>query len=136
MTSIDVKGSTTVTRALEFEEDPVKTVCPHCQQQILTRTEYKLGLMSWMLCLCVAICCLCCDFAKDVHHYCPQCGKWLGRYKRDRKECTKYLIGLIAIMAIAALLVSIIQTIFYVALVPKVDQKTLVSLLTPERHGK
>lgn len=56
-------------KPMEFGEEPVQMACPYCQQQIVTRTEYKRGVMSWVLCALVLVCAICCDFTK-VCDYC------------------------------------------------------------------
>lgn len=46
-------AATTVT-VLEgemFQASPVQTVCPHCQQAIVTRISYDVGLMNTLFCL-------------------------------------------------------------------------------------
>ncbi|KAK6040179.1 hypothetical protein COOONC_22315 [Cooperia oncophora] len=65
-------------------------MCPHCHQQILTKTEPKSGLLTWLLCGGMALfgCWLCCcipfcvDGCRDTEHYCPNCRKLLGTYRR------------------------------------------------------
>uniref|UniRef100_A0A914CG95 LITAF domain-containing protein n=1 Tax=Acrobeloides nanus TaxID=290746 RepID=A0A914CG95_9BILA len=38
----------TILVALEFDEDPAQLVCPHCYCHVVTRTEYRLGLMMFI----------------------------------------------------------------------------------------
>ncbi|KAJ8344983.1 hypothetical protein SKAU_G00291760 [Synaphobranchus kaupii] len=86
-------GATTVTvlQGEMFQSAPVQTVCPHCQQAIVTRISHDLGLMNTLFCLfcCFVGCDLgCClipcliDDLKDVTHTCPNCKGYIYTYKR------------------------------------------------------
>lgn len=46
-------GATTVTvlQGEMFQTSPVQTVCPHCQQAIVTRISHDVGLMNTLFCL-------------------------------------------------------------------------------------
>ena len=33
-----------------FREEPKAMTCPHCQANITTNTEYKVGLVAWGAC--------------------------------------------------------------------------------------
>ncbi|CAF1158186.1 unnamed protein product [Adineta steineri] len=70
---------------------PVRCICYSCQKDIVTRTEKKNGLVTWLSCggICVLGapfgcflgCCLipfCVDATKDTVHYCPNCSVVLG----------------------------------------------------------
>lgn len=51
-------GATTVTvlQGEMFQTSPVQTVCPHCQQAIVTRISHDVGLMNTLFCLfCVFV---------------------------------------------------------------------------------
>lgn len=86
-------GATTVTvlQGEMFQTSPVQTVCPHCQQAIVTRISHDVGLMNTLFCLfCVFVGCDlgCClipcliDDLKDVTHTCPNCKGYIYTYKR------------------------------------------------------
>ncbi|KAF7646999.1 hypothetical protein LDENG_00179320 [Lucifuga dentata] len=74
-----------------FETSPVQTVCPHCQQAIITRISHNIGLMNTLFCIfcfCVGCDLGCClipcllDDLKDVTHTCPYCKGYIYTYKR------------------------------------------------------
>ncbi|XP_031158269.1 lipopolysaccharide-induced tumor necrosis factor-alpha factor homolog [Sander lucioperca] len=79
-----------VTTVPALHEAPGQTFCPHCQQTVLTKTEYTVGLMTWAICggLTFFGCFLCCfipfcvDSCKDVEHHCPDCNNVIYLYKR------------------------------------------------------
>ncbi|MBN3320961.1 CDIP1 protein, partial [Atractosteus spatula] len=81
----------TVLQGEMFQEVSVQTVCPHCQQPIVTRVSYDIGLMNMLFCLfccfvgCNMGCCLIpclMDNLKDVTHTCPYCKGYIYTYKR------------------------------------------------------
>lgn len=41
----------TVLQGEMFQTSPVQTVCPHCQQAIVTRISHDIGLMNTLFCL-------------------------------------------------------------------------------------
>ncbi|GJQ70746.1 hypothetical protein Trydic_g678 [Trypoxylus dichotomus] len=63
--------------------------CPHCRQQIVTRTETKAStkthIIALILCLCGCwlCCCIpyCVDSCQNKNHYCPHCSAYLGTYQ-------------------------------------------------------
>ncbi|XP_005809091.1 cell death-inducing p53-target protein 1 isoform X1 [Xiphophorus maculatus] len=81
----------TVLQGEMFQTSPVQTVCPHCQQAIITRISHDVGLMNTLFCLfcffvgCDLGCCLIpclIDDLKDVTHTCPNCKGYIYTYKR------------------------------------------------------
>ncbi|CAI8045248.1 Lipopolysaccharide-induced tumor necrosis factor-alpha factor homolog [Geodia barretti] len=77
-------------QSLRFTENPVQLRCNTCGQDVVTRTMYTPGLMTWLIVGILFIlgiwpCCLiplCVDGLKDVDHVCPNCGTKQGSYKR------------------------------------------------------
>ncbi|TGZ51661.1 hypothetical protein CRM22_010736 [Opisthorchis felineus] len=70
---------------------PTATHCPGCNQQVVTKTSYETGALTWILCVVIFIfggfcgCCLipfCVGSCQDVVHHCPYCKRSLGAYKR------------------------------------------------------
>jgi lipopolysaccharide-induced tumor necrosis factor-alpha factor len=61
----------------------MQTYCPQCRAQVQTRLNHECGLCAILVCIFIfGICTYCCSCFKDVGHSCPQCGAFLGRYKR------------------------------------------------------
>jgi len=68
---------------------PIDMVCPHCQHNITTATDGEPSVMAWIaggiLCALQFYCCMCIpcwiDSCQTVTHKCPNCNKFLGRYK-------------------------------------------------------
>ncbi|KAA0183479.1 Lipopolysaccharide-induced tumor necrosis factor-alpha factor, partial [Fasciolopsis buskii] len=74
-----------------MQTDPIRTTCPYCLKQVITKTEYQNGIFTYLCCAGLAVlgcffgCCLipfCLDPCKDVVHYCPSCGQRIGSYRR------------------------------------------------------
>ncbi|CAL8312529.1 unnamed protein product [Arctogadus glacialis] len=93
-TVLSPPGAATTVTVLQgemFQTSPVQTVCPHCQQAIITRITHDVGLMNTLFCLfcffvgCDLGCCLIpclIDDLKDVTHTCPYCKGYIYTYKR------------------------------------------------------
>jgi len=74
-----------------FGAYPVTMCCPGCQAQIVTQTNNRAGLLAWLICGglvligCWAGCCLipfCIAECQDIDHYCPNCKRMVGTYRR------------------------------------------------------
>ncbi|XP_046811393.1 lipopolysaccharide-induced tumor necrosis factor-alpha factor homolog [Lucilia cuprina] len=73
---------------LPLGPEPVYLTCPACHIQKLTRIEYepssRTHLMAALLCLVGLWCCVCLPYCAgscmNTHHYCGNCGKFLGTY--------------------------------------------------------
>uniref|UniRef100_A0A7E4V6J4 LITAF domain-containing protein n=1 Tax=Panagrellus redivivus TaxID=6233 RepID=A0A7E4V6J4_PANRE len=73
-----------------FASKPCLTVCQYCQHEVPTMVKHVNGTLTWLLfCLMLVfgcwLCCLfpfCLESCKDVEHYCPNCKKPLGVYKK------------------------------------------------------
>jgi len=70
---------------------PVQTMCPFCQQQVMTRVRYEPGGLTWLAAGGIALmgcwlgCCLiplCIDECKDAVHECPNCNKIIATKQR------------------------------------------------------
>ncbi|XP_065348803.1 lipopolysaccharide-induced tumor necrosis factor-alpha factor homolog isoform X2 [Cloeon dipterum] len=84
-------GPTIVTTVVPVGPHPTHMICPSCHAEIDSSTETKPGLIAYIsgfiiaLCGCWCGCCLipcCVDECMDVHHNCPNCKAYLGRFKR------------------------------------------------------
>uniref|UniRef100_A0A914DLP0 LITAF domain-containing protein n=1 Tax=Acrobeloides nanus TaxID=290746 RepID=A0A914DLP0_9BILA len=67
---------------MDFHSKPTEVMCPNCNMQITTRVEHEAGELTWWLCCFINIFVLCCNFTKDVIHFCPICELRLGHYHR------------------------------------------------------
>ncbi|RWS09383.1 hypothetical protein B4U79_04719 [Dinothrombium tinctorium] len=70
---------------------PMRVTCQSCHQDINTVTKPVVGGITWLLAGILAMsglfcgCCLlpfCVDACQDIEHHCPNCGTYLGIYKR------------------------------------------------------
>lgn len=80
-----------VHRAIEASDSPMQCTCPHCHASVQTTPKYKAGTLTYVASLigCLVICCVgalipfCGNCLKDAEHYCPKCGKFIAKYKRE-----------------------------------------------------
>ncbi|XP_003704704.1 LITAF domain-containing protein [Megachile rotundata] len=84
-------GPTIVTTIVALGPGSTHTICPHCHAEIDTTTKTEPGLIAYISGVVIALmgcwlgCCLipcCIDECMDVHHSCPNCKAYLGRYRR------------------------------------------------------
>ncbi|XP_075035902.1 lipopolysaccharide-induced tumor necrosis factor-alpha factor [Mixophyes fleayi] len=80
-----------VQQPITFHDRPIQMCCPYCSRLTNTHLQYTSGALAWLscggLCLlgCGFGCCLipfCIDSLRDVDHYCSNCQKLVGSYKR------------------------------------------------------
>ncbi|KAJ8726872.1 hypothetical protein PYW08_015269 [Mythimna loreyi] len=74
--------------AQQMGSKPTATTCPSCNQEIITRVEYKATtkthLFAVLLCIVFWPCvCLpyCIDSCRNADHYCSNCDAYIGSYK-------------------------------------------------------
>ncbi|XP_047222614.1 cell death-inducing p53-target protein 1 homolog [Girardinichthys multiradiatus] len=69
---------------------PGQMHCPHCQNTVVTKTEYQIGMLTWIISGVLFFvgcwpCCLipfCATSCQDVQHSCPSCNNVLHTYRR------------------------------------------------------
>ncbi|XP_055378824.1 LITAF domain-containing protein [Condylostylus longicornis] len=80
-----------VTTVVPIARNSTHMICPHCHAEINTSTRTEPGLIAYLSGFVIALlgcwlgCCLipcCIDDCMDVHHTCPNCKAYLGRYRR------------------------------------------------------
>ncbi|XP_026478627.1 cell death-inducing p53-target protein 1 isoform X2 [Ctenocephalides felis] len=80
-----------VTTVVPVGPHSTHTVCPTCGAEIDTATTTEPGIIAYVSGVVIALlgcwlgCCLipcCIDECMDVHHKCPNCKTYLGRYRR------------------------------------------------------
>jgi len=84
------RGPEILTTVVPLGPEPTHMICTHCHAEIDSSTRSEPGLVAYvvgaLICLvCPCGCCFipcCIDKCMDVHHYCPNCNAYLGRYKR------------------------------------------------------
>ncbi|CAH1794567.1 unnamed protein product [Owenia fusiformis] len=76
----------------EFKQTPVKTICPHCKEEIWTTTTLEAG--TYAFCVCALLLIMIIGFFglflipfilpqfKDCIHDCPNCENQIARYSR------------------------------------------------------
>ncbi|CAH0383601.1 unnamed protein product [Bemisia tabaci] len=84
-------SSTIVTTVVPLGTSSTHMICPNCRIEIDTVTRTQPGMIAYIssaiisLFGCVWGCCLipcCIDECMDVHHSCPNCQTYLGRFRR------------------------------------------------------
>lgn len=84
-------GPTIVTTVVPVGPQPTHMICPYCHAEIDTATKTEPGLIAYISGVVIALlgcwlgCCLipcCIDDCMDVHHNCPNCKAYLGRFRR------------------------------------------------------
>lgn len=86
-----IRGPTIVTTVVPVGSESTHMICPHCYAEIDTATRTEPGMIAYISGLVIALlggfcgCCLipcCIDSCMAVHHTCPNCNAYLGRYSR------------------------------------------------------
>ncbi|XP_040171756.1 lipopolysaccharide-induced tumor necrosis factor-alpha factor homolog [Anopheles arabiensis] len=70
--------------------DPTTIICPSCRATVVTRLEYETttkthlcaGLLCLFLCWPCAFVPYCSTSCRDANHYCPNCGSFIGTYRK------------------------------------------------------
>ncbi|XP_066516876.1 LITAF domain-containing protein-like [Hoplias malabaricus] len=81
---------TTVVVQPRLGEDPGRTRCHYCQQEIVTVTKPIMGTLTWtifgvLFALCIWPFCLipfCVPACKDIEHSCPSCHNIISVHRR------------------------------------------------------
>lgn len=85
--NISGASSVIVNQPIEFRIKPVSLICKYCKHPITTKTKDSINCLACccflffsLLYICIQVlndknpCCC------DVSHYCPNCGRFLGKY--------------------------------------------------------
>jgi len=84
-------GPTIVTTVVPVGPEQTHMVCQYCHAEIDTTTKTEPGLIAYIAGIIICVigcpfgCCLipcCIDKCMDVHHSCPNCKAYLGKYRR------------------------------------------------------
>lgn len=84
-------NATIVTTVVPIGRTATHMICPSCHAEIETSTRTEPGMIAYVSGFVIALlgcwlgCCLipcCMDECMDVHHTCPNCKAYLGRYRR------------------------------------------------------
>ncbi|XP_077301589.1 lipopolysaccharide-induced tumor necrosis factor-alpha factor homolog [Arctopsyche grandis] len=84
-------GPAIVTTVVPVGPQPTHTICPSCHAEIDTKTKTEPGIIAYISGIVIALvgcwfgCCLipcCIDECMDIHHSCPNCKAYLGRFRR------------------------------------------------------
>lgn len=89
---LNMSPPTIIYTTTSFGPYPQRFTCQHCGAHIMTETNSKPGLLTYLLsgaiCLLAwyTICCCCVPFCirecQDIEHQCPNCKQKLGLFKR------------------------------------------------------
>ncbi|KAL1425161.1 hypothetical protein MTO96_019504, partial [Rhipicephalus appendiculatus] len=79
-----------VTVSSSWGPHPVSVSCPYCKTFVKTQVCPQPGLLTWLLSTAMSmLCCIPCCFVpfcvfhcQDVEHFCPNCRRILGVYRR------------------------------------------------------
>ncbi|XP_044732931.1 LITAF domain-containing protein [Chrysoperla carnea] len=86
-----VAGPQILTTVVPVGPQPTHMICPHCHAEVDTTTRTEPGVIAYISSVVIALlgcwlgCCLipcCIDECMDVHHTCPNCKAYLGRFRR------------------------------------------------------
>lgn len=88
--SVQPQQTVVVNSQIRFGESPIQLRCPNCHKDVITRTSYEPGMLTWlavglMFILGFFLCCwipLVIDALKDVVHHCPNCNYVCGVDKK------------------------------------------------------
>lgn len=84
-------GPTILTTVVPVGPQSTHMICPHCLAEIETSTKTEPGMIAYISGVVIALlgcwlgCCLipcCIPECMDVHHNCPNCKAYLGRFRR------------------------------------------------------
>ncbi|KAH9404218.1 hypothetical protein TYRP_000037, partial [Tyrophagus putrescentiae] len=79
-------GQQTIPHGIVLHCDQSQVVtCPQCKMMVQTMTLYVPGTCTYILCLFPIPCSFLSfmfDCTKDVHHHCPRCGYFFGKFQR------------------------------------------------------
>ncbi|BFF97051.1 cell death-inducing p53-target protein 1 [Drosophila madeirensis] len=84
-------NATIVTTVVPISRTSTHMICPSCHAEIETTTRTEPGMIAYLSGFVIALlgcwlgCCLipcCIDDCMDVHHTCPNCKAYLGRFRR------------------------------------------------------
>ncbi|XP_055591749.1 lipopolysaccharide-induced tumor necrosis factor-alpha factor homolog isoform X2 [Uranotaenia lowii] len=82
--------TTVIVTAPSVGPDPSTIVCPSCRATVVTRLEYetttRTHVCAAILCLFICWPCVCIPYCstscRDANHYCPNCGSFIGTYRK------------------------------------------------------
>ncbi|XP_052866973.1 lipopolysaccharide-induced tumor necrosis factor-alpha factor homolog [Anopheles cruzii] len=82
--------TTVIVTSPQVGPDPTTIICPSCRATVVTRMEYETttkthlcaGLLCLFLCWPCAFIPYCSTACRDANHYCPNCGSFIGSYRK------------------------------------------------------